>query len=108
MTPLRQQMIRDMSLAGISEASQRIYIAAIRSFLQHVRTAPEQVTEQQLTDYLLFRQQSPRGTFVTHRAALLRLFRNTLQRPWALFQKKSAIPDRFVSPMPCRTNRSAA
>jgi len=107
MTPLRQQMIQDMTLAGVSEASQSIYIGNVRTFLRHVKTPLEQVTEQQVTDYLLFRQQSARGTFTTYRAALTFLFRDTLSRPWALFQKKCAIPGSFGSPTPCRMRESA-
>jgi len=107
MTPLRQKMIQGMTLAGISEASQKIYIGNVRTFLRHVRTDPEQVTEQQLTDYFVLRLKSPLGTFVTHRAALFRLFRDTLQRPWSLFQKKYVIPSSFVSLTHCRTSESA-
>lgn len=108
MTPLRQQMIRTMSLAGLSEATQKNYIGLVRRFLNHVRTIPEQVTEEQLAGYFLFCQKSPHGTFVTRRAALCLLFRDTLQRPWPLFQKKCAAPSSFASPRPCRTSRSAA
>jgi len=100
-------MIRYMTLAGVSESSQNIYIGNIRTFLRHIKTPPEQVTEQQVTDYLLFRQRSSRGTFTTYRAALNFLFRDTLSRPWALFQKKCAIPGSFASPTPCRMNESA-
>jgi len=107
MTPLRQQMIQYMTLAGVSEGSQDIYIGNVRTFLRHVKTPLEQVTEQQLTDYLLLRQKSARGTFTTSRAALTFLFRDTLSRPWAIFQKKCDIPGSFVSPTPCRMSESA-
>ena len=94
-------------MPGLSETSQTTYIGNVRTFLRHVKTPLEQVTEQQFTDYILLRQRSACGTFATYRAALTFLFRDTLRRPLGIFQKKCDIPSSFAFPTPCRMRQSA-
>ena len=41
MTELRKRMIQDMQLAGLTEQTQKTYIAAVRQLAAHYRTAPD-------------------------------------------------------------------
>ena len=51
---LRQQMIDDLQLAGLSERTQEAYVRAMRQFTDYYGQAPDQLTEQQLRDYFLY------------------------------------------------------
>lgn len=92
--PLRLRFRQDLQLAALSHTSIQSYLAAVDLFLKRTWLDPEHVTEQHLTQYLRALQQAPvaEGTFKVARHALFFLFQNTLQRPWPLFQKKSATP----------------
>lgn len=53
-TTLRQQLIHDLQLAGMSERTQEAYVRAVRQLTAHFRQPPDQLTEVQLRDYFLF------------------------------------------------------
>ena len=42
MSPLRQRMIEDMKLAGLSAATHTIYINAVRGLAAHYRRSPDE------------------------------------------------------------------
>ncbi len=48
MTPLRQRMIEDMQLRGLSEATQQSYVGAVKQLAQYYGKSPEQLTEEEL------------------------------------------------------------
>jgi Phage integrase, N-terminal SAM-like domain len=77
MSPLCQQMIEDMKLAGLSPATQDAYIKAVRGLAAHYHRSPDQLSEEEVRSYLLGMRERgvARGTF-------------TLDRDWALFSKK--------------------
>ncbi len=54
MTPLRQQFIRELALRGMSPRTQEAYVAAVYRLAQHYHRAPDQLSEEQLKDYLLY------------------------------------------------------
>jgi integrase/recombinase XerD len=54
MSTLRQQMIQDLQLGGLSERTQEAYVRAVRQLAAHCRQAPDQISEQQVRDYFLF------------------------------------------------------
>ena len=102
MSPLRRQMIEDMKLAGLSPATQTAYIKAVRGLAAHYHRSPDQLSEQEVRSYLLGMRERgvARGTFKTSHYGVQFLFRNTLDRDWALFSKKrSGNPSRSGSPM---------
>ena len=50
---LRQRMLHDLQLAGLSERTQEAYLRAVRQLADHFQTPPDRLTEQQLRDYFL-------------------------------------------------------
>jgi hypothetical protein len=54
MTPLRQRMLEDMQLRGLSARTQECYVAAVRQLAGHFHTSPDRLTEEQLREYFLY------------------------------------------------------
>ena len=54
LTPLAQQMLQDMQLAGLGERTHESYLRAVRRFAQWLHQAPDQASENDLRRYLLF------------------------------------------------------
>jgi integrase/recombinase XerD len=52
MTPLRQQLIQEMVLRGFSLRTQECYISAVYRLAKFYRKGPDQLTDQQLRDYV--------------------------------------------------------
>jgi len=54
MTPLHQQMIRQMELKNFSPHTQRSYINAVNGLATCYRRSPETITGKMVEDYLLY------------------------------------------------------
>lgn len=54
MTPLRQRMIEDMQLRGLSPHTQRAYLQAIQHLALHYRKPPDQISDEELRQYFLY------------------------------------------------------
>lgn len=52
MTPLRARMVRDMEIRGLSSRTQSTYVAVIAAFARHYHSSPEQLSAEQIQDYL--------------------------------------------------------
>ena len=102
MTELRNRMIEDMELAGLSPGTQEAYIRAVRQLAGHFHLSPDRLTESQLRDYLIHLRDVraiARGTFQQHFFAIKFLFVNTLAYDWPLLtKKKCANPIASASP----------
>ena len=48
MTPLRQRMIEDMQLRGLSEITQDRYVRAVRQLAEHYGKSPAKIVEEDL------------------------------------------------------------
>jgi hypothetical protein len=110
MSPLRERMIEDMKLAGLSEATHAIYIKAVRGLAAHYRRSPDELSEEEIRAYLLsmLERGAARGTFKANHYGIQFLYRNTLNRDWALFSKKRSVsPSRSVSPTRSAMPKSA-
>ena len=95
MTPLRQRMLEDMQLRGLSARTQGCYVAAVRQLAEHFHTSPAQLTEEQLRQYFLYLANEKRVARTTATIALCAirfLYEQTLHRPWPTL--------RFVRPAP--------
>jgi site-specific recombinase XerD len=78
--PLRQRMIEDMTLRGLSPASQRAYIRAVRSCCTHVGRRPGDLTAEDARAFLLHLQGKSLsiGAINAHSTALRFFLRVTL------------------------------
>ena len=90
MSPLRARMTEDMTLAGLAEGTQKIYIQAVRRLAAHYHRSPDALGEEEVRRYLLELRQrgAARGTFKTGQYGLRFLYRHTLGRDWLLFGEK--------------------
>jgi len=53
MTELREKMIRDMQLRRFSDRTQESYLFGVRNLAKHYMRPPDQLTDQQVQDFLL-------------------------------------------------------
>jgi hypothetical protein len=90
MSPLRERMIEDMTLAGLAQGTQKIYAQAVYRLAAHYRRSPDQLSEEEVRAYLLSlrRKGVARGTFQTSQYGLRFLYHHTLGRAWGLFGEK--------------------
>ena len=85
MTPLRQRMIEDLQLRGLSERTQEMYVRAVRQLAEHSHTSPARITEEELRDYFFSLKN---GKHYSRRASTIALcgstcfYAHTLQRDW--------------------------
>lgn len=94
MSPLRVRMIQDMMLAGLATTTQTVYVEAVRRLAAHYRRSPDELTEEEVRAYLvaLREREVARGTFKANHYGIQFLYRQTLDRDWALFSKKDSSP----------------
>jgi hypothetical protein len=60
MTLLRKRMLDDLELRGLSEHTQELYVRAVRQLAEHFERSPDQITDEELRQYLLYlRKVSP-------------------------------------------------
>jgi integrase/recombinase XerD len=95
MTRLRQRMLEDMQLRGLSARTQGAYVVAVRQLAEHFHTSPDRLSEEQLRQYFLYLANEKRVARATATIALCGIrffFEHTLSRPWTTL--------RFVRPAP--------
>ncbi len=86
MTPLRQRMVEDMQLRGLSEKTQEAYVRAVRQLAEHYGKSPDLIEEEELCQYFLYRkngQQVSSSTFRIDLCGIEFLYEHTLEREWA-------------------------
>jgi len=106
---VREQVIADLKMAGLSRGTQGVYLWCMDRFFQATWVAPERATQEQVAAYLqrMIDRGTCAGTFKPVRAALQFLFENTLERSWKVFKKDVPCPRGDGCRMP-RATRSAA
>ena len=88
MTALRQRMIKDLTVRGLAENTQKAYLRAVTALARHYRRSPERISAQEVQDYLLYLHQERHLSWQSCNVARhgLRFFyRITLARPEAHF-----------------------
>lgn len=88
-TPLRQKLIEDMQLHGLSIRTQEVYVAAVRQLAEYYGKSPDQISEEELRQYFLYLSQVrkvSRSTFQIALSAIKFFFEYTLQRQWATLE----------------------
>jgi len=61
MTPLRQRMIDDMRLKGLSASTQEGYVNAVRGLARHYHRSPDALSEEDLRQYFLYLANEKKG-----------------------------------------------
>ncbi len=88
-SPLRQQMIDDMNLAGLSQGTQDLYIGAVVQLQSAYGTRPDLLTEAEVRRYLVdLRTRAAKGTFQAKFFGIKFFFYRVLNLDWSLFSKK--------------------
>jgi len=112
MSELRDRMTQDLRLAGYAESTVGEYLRAVRQLAAYYMIRPDQLSEQQVQDYLLYVRDDlgvAEGTFVPIFFGLKSFYVNTLGYDWALFtKKKSAGHARNAFPMSAAMTIAAA
>src|SRR6185436_3437117 len=54
MTKLRQQLIQELVLRGCSLRTQEAYVSAVYQLAKYYRRSPDQLSDPQIRDYLLY------------------------------------------------------
>ncbi len=84
MTPLRHKMLNDLVVRGLAENTQKSYLQSVTGLARHYRRSPDQISAQEVQDYLIslhqHRQLSWRSCNAI-RHGLRFFYRITLGRP---------------------------
>ena len=89
MTPLRQRMLEDMQLRGLSPHTQRRYVSAVRQLAAHYMRSPDQLSENELREYFLYLANvkgNAHSTSTVVICAIKFLYEKTLKREWPTLQ----------------------
>jgi len=89
MTPLRQRMIEDIQLRGLSPKTQRAYVRAVRQLAEYYHRSTDQIGEEELRAYFLYLKNEKRLSRSSCTVALCGLkffYEYTLKRRWPVFQ----------------------
>jgi integrase/recombinase XerD len=93
MTPLRQRMIADLQLRGLSERTQEMYVRAVRQLAEHYHKAPALITEEERRQSFLYLKHVKHDSRSASTIALCGIkffYEHTLRRAWTTLT--------FVSP----------
>jgi hypothetical protein len=91
MTKLRIRFIEDLRLAGLAPQSIRLYVWGVCQLAAYYMTSPDQLSERQVQQYLLYVRdelQCAKGTFSPLLAGIKFFYVRTLGYDWPLFTKK--------------------
>jgi len=91
MSKLRERMTRDLRLAGLEEGTQQSYLRAVRQLAAYYMVSPDQLSERQVEDYILYVRDElavAKGTFEPMFFGLKFFYVYTLGYQWPLFTKK--------------------
>ena len=87
---LRQRMLQDLQLAGLSERTQEAYLRAVRKLAAHYHQAPDQLSEAQVRDYFLHlkndKKHSPGALKIAH-SGIKFFYSHSVVRDWATLLK---------------------
>jgi site-specific recombinase XerD len=87
MGTLREQMVEELQLRGITPKTQKAYLQEVRDFALYFGKPPEEMGEQEIREYLIYilkEKNASEGTFKNCRSALKFLYRTTLKRDWVV------------------------
>jgi len=89
MSQLRQRLIEDLQLRGMSARTEQMYVRAVRQLAQHYHKPPDQISDEELRQYFLYvknvKHWSRSGTTIAL-CGLKFFYEHTLQRSLATLQ----------------------
>lgn len=88
MTPLRQRMIDDMKLRGLSANTRQVYLIAVRQLAECYRRPPDGISEEELRAYFLYLKdvrKLARSSITIAICGIKFFFERTLNRKWSVF-----------------------
>ncbi len=91
-TRLRQRMHQDLQLAGLAEGTQKADLRAVRQFAAHFHKPPDQISEQEFRDYLLYLKNERHyssGALKVAASGIIFFFTHTVPRDWPTFKTLS-------------------
>jgi len=95
MSALRQKMIEDLQLRGLSERTQESYLQAVSQLARYYRKPPDQISEEELRQYFLYLKnvrQVSRSTQTLALCGIKFFYEHTLQRPWHFPAREDKLP----------------
>jgi integrase/recombinase XerD len=88
-TPLRQRLLEDLQLHGLAAKTQDAYVRVVRQLAEYYHRSPDQISEDELRQYLLHLQRDKHvaaSTFTIALCGLKFFYEQTLQRTWTIFE----------------------
>jgi integrase/recombinase XerD len=85
MSPLRQRMLEDMQLRGLSARTQEAYARAVWQLAQHYHRSPDQLGDEELRQYFLYLTNEKKIARPTATIALCGIkffYEQTVKQPW--------------------------
>ena len=89
MSKLRERMIQDMQLRGLSPRTQVSYARAIQQLALHYHKTPDQITQEELRDYFLYRKNTCRWSASAATITLCAIkffYENTLKKDFTVLK----------------------
>jgi integrase/recombinase XerD len=83
MSTLREQMLADLQLKGLTPKTQKIYLREVSNYAKYFNRSPEQLGEKELREYLLYllnEKKLSKGTYRFYYQGLKFLYKHTLKR----------------------------
>ena len=96
-----QRSLRALQLAGMSEGTRKRYARAVRQLVEFTGKSPDRITETELEDYFLHRENIDKWAGSTMRISQCGIrffFENVLERKWQIFKYLSTQRERKL---PC-------
>ncbi len=101
MTKLRQRMIEDLQLRGMSERTQEMYVRAVRQLAEHYNKSPDKISEEELRCYFLYIKNVKKYSRSASTIALCGIkffYEQTLKVKWSTLtfvraQREKKLPD---------------
>src|SRR5258706_3550845 len=84
MSKLRQELIEELVLRGCSPRTQEAYASAVNQLAQYYRRPPDQVSEQEIKDYLFYLAETKKLSASSRNqatSALRFFYKHVLSRP---------------------------
>ena len=101
MTPLRQQFLQDLNLAGLADGTCKVYVSSVRQLAAHYHQSPDTLSEAQVRDFLCHLRKERKlaaGSLKIAYSALKFFFSRTVPRDWKTLDelrtpKQRKLPD---------------